>query len=169
VQVAATLTGGTTTDRNHGKRSGSDRDTLIAFHARQDPISGEVMLPLEAKGGQSVATNRCNPQPGNPCHPLAAGAHAPAIAEAAAVRRLTPRECERLQGFPDDWTMVPLAPPAESPWRKLLTPFRARKLRWAKDGPRYKALGNSWAVPCVSWIGSRIQQFIDAQFAKDAA
>jgi DNA (cytosine-5)-methyltransferase 1 len=46
------------------------------------------------------AANRSNPQPGDPCHPLAAGAHAPAIA-GSAVRRLTPRECERLQGFPE--------------------------------------------------------------------
>ncbi len=51
--------------------------------------------------------NRSNPQPGDPCHPLAAGAHAPAIA-GSAVRRLTPRECERLQGFPDDYTLIPV-------------------------------------------------------------
>ena len=70
------------------------------------------------------------------------------------VRRLTPREAERLQGFPDDWTLIP--------WRK-------KPASECPDGSRYKALGNSWAVPVVSWIGSRIQQFIDAQFAKDAA
>ena len=52
-----------------------------------------------------------------------------------AVRRLTPRECERLQGFPDDYT--------------LITPKTA-------DGPRYKALGNSMAVPVMRWIGERI-------------
>jgi DNA (cytosine-5)-methyltransferase 1 len=55
-----------------------------------------------------------------------------------AVRRLTPRECERLQGFPDDYTLIP--------WRKGVAP----------DGPRYKALGNSMAVPVVRWIGERI-------------
>jgi DNA (cytosine-5)-methyltransferase 1 len=55
-----------------------------------------------------------------------------------AVRRLTPRECERLQGFPDDYTLVP--------WRKGMAP----------DGPRYKALGNSMAVPVMAWIGRRI-------------
>lgn len=57
---------------------------------------------------------------------------------AAAVRRLTPRECERLQGFPDDWTLVP---------------YRGKP---AADGPRYKALGNSMAVPVMRWIGERI-------------
>jgi len=121
------------------------------------------------------ATNRSNPQPGGPCHPLSAGAHPPAIAQVvgamsasgsterkhglgwgqqdwengyaqphgAKVRRLTPRECERLQGFPDDWTLVP--------WRK-------KPAGECPDGPRYKALGNSWAVPCVRWIGRRIQR-----------
>jgi DNA (cytosine-5)-methyltransferase 1 len=54
------------------------------------------------------------------------------------VRRLTPRECERLQGFPDDWTLVP---------------YRGKP---AADGPRYKALGNSMAVPVMRWIGRRI-------------
>jgi hypothetical protein len=56
------------------------------------------------------------------------------------VRRLTPVECERLQGFPDDYTQVP---------------YRNKP---AADGPRYKALGNSMAVPVMAWIGKRIQQ-----------
>ncbi len=55
-----------------------------------------------------------------------------------AVRRLTPRECERLQGFPDDYTAIQ--------YRK----------KPAADGPRYKALGNSMAVPVMRWIGERI-------------
>ena len=108
-------------------------------------------------------TNRCNPQPGDPCHPLAAGAHAPAIAfhlrgreggavagnsagvvnavlpPAGGVRRLTPRECERLQGFPDGYTEIP---------------YRGKP---AKDGPRYKALGNSMAINVMSWVGERIR------------
>jgi DNA (cytosine-5)-methyltransferase 1 len=54
------------------------------------------------------------------------------------VRRLTPRECERLQGFPDDYTLIP---------------YNGKP---AKDGPRYKALGNSMAVPVMRWIGKRI-------------
>ena len=119
------------------------------------------------------AKNYSVPRAGDPCHPLTAGAHPPAIAfdckasgqngfgigdvastlrsmghaqshanagghQAAmvgsAVRRLTPRECERLQGFPDDYTVTPSA----------------------KDGPRYKALGNSMAIPPMRWIGERI-------------
>jgi DNA (cytosine-5)-methyltransferase 1 len=58
-----------------------------------------------------------------------------------AVRRLSPRECERLQGFPDDHTMIP--------WRN-------KPADQCPDGPRYKALGNSMAVPCMAWIGKRI-------------
>lgn len=116
------------------------------------------------------ASNYSNPKPGEACHPLAAGAHAPAVAFQAsqsgmrmgggvhptldsnngsrrhsgaligsAVRRLTPRECERLQGFPDDWTLI------------------HHRGKPAADGPRYKALGNSMAVPVMAWIGRRIE------------
>jgi DNA (cytosine-5)-methyltransferase 1 len=62
-------------------------------------------------------------------------------AASMAVRRLTPIECERLQGFPDNYTNIP--------WRKSAE---------APDGPRYKALGNSMAVPVMRWIGQRIAQ-----------
>jgi DNA (cytosine-5)-methyltransferase 1 len=65
----------------------------------------------------------------------------PAAVFKSQVRRLTPRECERLQGFPDDYTLLPLKKPA--------------------DGPRYKALGNSMAVPVMRWIGERINQVED--------
>jgi len=62
-------------------------------------------------------------------------------ADRMAVRRLTPKECERLQGFPDDHTLIP--------WRN-------KPADQCPDGPRYKALGNSMAVPCMAWIGKRI-------------
>jgi DNA (cytosine-5)-methyltransferase 1 len=66
---------------------------------------------------------------------LDANSPAPALLTSMAVRRLTPVECERLQGFPDNYTNIKDKCP---------------------DGPRYKALGNSWAVPVVRWIGERI-------------
>jgi len=66
-----------------------------------------------------------------------AGGHA-AVQYGTAVRRLMPRECERLQGFPDNYTNVP------------------HRGKPAADGPRYKALGNSMAVPVMHWIGKRI-------------
>jgi len=68
------------------------------------------------------------------------GNNKPAVCPSAmVVRRLLPVECERLQGFPDGWTAVP------------------HKGKPAADGPRYKALGNSMAVPCMRWIGERIK------------
>ena len=57
------------------------------------------------------------------------------------VRTLTPRECERLQGFPDDYTQIP---------------YRNKAAENCPKGPRYKAMGNSMAVPVMSWIGKRI-------------
>lgn len=63
------------------------------------------------------------------------------MATASTVRRLTPRECERLQGFPDDYTKVP---------------HRGHPAEACSDGPRYRALGNSMAVPVMRWIGERI-------------
>lgn len=57
------------------------------------------------------------------------------------VRRLTPVECERLQGFPDDYTKIP---------------YRGKPAEQCPDTPRYKAIGNSWAIPVVQWIGKRI-------------
>lgn len=67
----------------------------------------------------------------------------PTYASTMAVRRLTPVECERLQGFSDNYTNIPWRKKPESP-----------------DGPRYKALGNSWAVPVVAWIGKRINDAV---------
>lgn len=179
--VAATLsTGGATT-------TGSGPSVMVpvahAFDARQSGVSqhGDRTEALDTDG-HSVAvafdttqitspSNYSRPQPGDPCHPLAAGAHPPAVAVAPTltasndpsrspqssevqqqvaavhattmqVRRLTPRECERLQGFPDDYTAIP---------------WRGRPASECPDGPRYKALGNSMAVPVMRWIGERIK------------
>jgi DNA (cytosine-5)-methyltransferase 1 len=62
-----------------------------------------------------------------------------------AVRRLTATECEFLQGFPRGYTMIP--------WKK-------KPAEDCPDGPRYKAIGNSMAVPCMRWIGERIQRHL---------
>lgn len=64
------------------------------------------------------------------------------LRQGLSVRRLTPRECERLQGFPDDYTMIS---------------YRNKPAENCPDGPRYKALGNSMAVPVMHWIGQRIE------------
>lgn len=57
------------------------------------------------------------------------------------VRRLTPLECERLQGFPDGWTRIP---------------WRGNAASECPDAPRYRAIGNSMAVPVMRWIGERM-------------
>ena len=77
-----------------------------------DDVANAILTPNGGRGGIGVG----------------------AVMNGMAVRRLTPRECERLQGFPDDFTA----------------------LDNAADGPRYKALGNSMAVPVICWIGRRI-------------
>ena len=153
------------------------------FKARENDVAQPIMAGGPVGGNQggdyivpfdttqiTSAANYSNPKPGDACHPLAAGAHAPAVAFAdcyngqvtgetaptmgtrgssvnssgptlmqhSAVRRLTPTEGEALQGFPRNYTLVP--------YRKGMM----------ADGPRYKALGNSMAVPVMRWIGERI-------------
>ena len=73
------------------------------------------------------------------------GNNKPAVHVGMAVRRLTPVECERLQGFPDNYTDI------------------QPKGKATPDGPRYKALGNSMAVPVMAWIGKRIQEVENLQ------
>jgi len=156
--------------KDHGADAGELAPTLRAGGFTNSHANGGVMPAVAFDTTQITSkANRSNPKPGDPCHPLAAGAHAPAVAfnwqsggdarglqaqaQAQAlschqtpamqsgmqVRRLTPRECERLQGFPDDYTLIP---------------YRGKL---AADGPRYKALGNSMAVPVMAWIGRRMQ------------
>jgi DNA (cytosine-5)-methyltransferase 1 len=142
--------------RNGGSANDDiDGNRLVAFHPTQDPISSvdgsTHAMGCGSKGGcctQAVAFSHSAAanshgvayvEEGTP--PLrggGAGNSMPAVAQAMAVRRLTPRECERLQGFPDDYTLVE--------YRK----------KPAADGPRYRALGNSMAVPVMRWIGERI-------------
>ncbi|WP_173087663.1 DNA cytosine methyltransferase [Devosia sp. 1635] len=161
-EVAATL------DASYGRLQGA---------SGQDAYHGHSQLVAFDTTQITSKTNISHPKSGNPCHPLAAGAHPPAVAwsimpqnsgkdykarpvdvaqpimangpvggnqggdyiqEAWEVRRLTPRECERLQGFPDDFTKVP---------------YRGKP---AADGPRYKALGNSMAVNVMRVLGDRI-------------
>ena len=180
----------------------------LRAEAGDNQVAVAQPLPFDTTQITSKA-NYSKPQQGDPCHPLAAGAHAPAIAQpmvlmdqggiamniehdmtgtlrrethghepivmqpvgtdiyngaitgdvavpltnradgtgtgptvmqSMAVRRLTPVECERLQGFSDNYTDI------------------KSKNKPTPDGPRYKALGNSMAVPVMAWIGKRIQE-----------
>ena len=74
----------------------------------------------------------------------------PTVMQAMAVRRLTPVECERLQGFPDNWSRIS---------------WKGKPEEDCPDGPRYKACGNSMAVPVMRWIGERIKE-VDAKLSK---
>jgi DNA (cytosine-5)-methyltransferase 1 len=108
-------------------REGSISDTSHAVAVGSDECAGT----LRANQGSGWRSN------GTPVEGVA-------IVPNMAVRRLTPVECERLQGFPDNFTRIP--------WRN-------NPATECPDGPRYKALGNSMAVPVMRWIGQRIQQF----------
>lgn len=127
----------------------------IAFNSREDPeVTGDRAGPLGASSPQAQAVAwSIMPQNSSKdykarrvevAQPLMAGGPVGGnqggdyIQEAWAVRRLTPRECERLQGFPDDFTAIP---------------YRGKP---AADGPRYKALGNSMAVNVMRVLGTRI-------------
>lgn len=121
-------------------RDYKDATDLIAFHASQDPISGPMVPALGAKATMGVL-------------------------DKLAVRRLTPRECERLQGFPDDYTLIPYGGISKSKLQedyiKYLmrggTKTREECYRLAADGPRYKAMGNSMCRKVMEWLGRRIQ------------
>ena len=116
-----------------GSEDGTGRgQPIVAFSAKD--YGGDAMSELAPTLRAGGHTNS---------HPNAGVM--PAVMMGMAVRRLTPRECERLQGFPDDYTLVPHP-----------TGRRKDPTRMAYDGPRYKAIGNSMAVPCMYFIGSRI-------------
>ena len=159
---------GTKGDHRDGLGIGQPGDPMFTLSGKEHAVAIPFnTTQITSKGNYSA------PKPGNPCHPLVKGAHPPAVIydmrgngdgntsptlsrsaagdrpndfapmvhQAMSVRRLTPRECERLQGFPDDYTAID---------------FRGKP---AADGPRYRAIGNSMAVPVMRWLGERIRMF----------
>jgi DNA (cytosine-5)-methyltransferase 1 len=132
--------------------AGAQQQNYVAFHPTQDPISStDISHAIGTGGGRGCATaavafDAYNQAAAPVTHTLrkgrsATGDEIPIAFAAMQVRRLTPVECERLQGFPDNYTAIP---------------WRGKPADQCPDGPRYKALGNSWAVPVVRWIGRRI-------------
>jgi DNA (cytosine-5)-methyltransferase 1 len=122
-------------DVGHCLRSGASR-------ADKHESTTYVAQPMAFDLAQiTSAVNMTRVDPSLPVSTMSKGSDMH-VASTMAVRRLTPVECERLQGFPDGYTDIK---PSGKP-----TP----------DGPRYKALGNSWAVPVVRWIGERIARAI---------
>ena len=136
--------GGTRGDRCHSLH---EHAPAIAFqskasaHQSMNPSTVAPTLDVGKHDGLAVAFNAYQRTVSDIPGPLTAGDDRKlerGVLQNMAVRRLTPRECERLQGFPDDYTLV------------------TNRGKPAADGPRYKALGNSMAVNCMRWIGRRI-------------
>ena len=133
------------------------------LETRQDGTANAILTPNGGRGGLGVGAVAFNPKAGgNPTigksylddgstYTLDTDCTSVAVQQAWAVRRLTPRECERLQGFPDDFTAIP------------------HRGKPAADGPRYKALGNSMAVNVMRVIGERIAMVEAMQPASEAA
>lgn len=125
--------------KDHGADVGEVSPTLRAMghsgsHAN---AGGQVAVAFDLRGREGGAAFEGPHDTAN--IRAASGGSSRSYVAASSVRRLTPRECERLQGFPDDYTLVTV------------------RGRPAADGPRYKALGNSMAVPVMAWIGRRIE------------
>ncbi len=121
---------------------GGRHDGVMAFQV--GPKSGEFT--------DIAPTMDCRAKNGPIQNQLGAG-----VLQAMQVRRLTPVECERLQGFPDNYTRIPWKFgywPADKHSPEVLETIAGQ----CPDGPRYKALGNSMAVPVMRWIGQRIEK-----------
>ncbi|MFU5343128.1 DNA cytosine methyltransferase [Pseudomonas aeruginosa] len=128
-------TGRSTFDPRAGLGVGAENDPMFTLQASAQHgvcVTGDITHTLKAEGFDASEGGTGRGQPITP--------------EAAGVRRLTPRECERLQGFPDDYTLIP---------------WRGKPATECPDGPRYKAIGNSKAVPVVRWIGRRLKAHLE--------
>lgn len=134
-------TGTSTTDPRAGLGIGSDGDPMFTLQAGAQhgvaAFAENSRQEVRFEGGDGQITGALSSGGGK------AGQGYPAAMVGMAVRRLTPVECERLQGFPDGHTDVP---------------YRGKP---AADGHRYKAIGNSKAIPCVTWLGRRIKKQIE--------
>lgn len=122
--------------------SGVSQDTSFTLNATG--VHG-VVYPIDTmnlNGRKDDSNGTGIGSAGAPSYTLTRG-HSHAVATASAVRKLLPVECERLQGFPDGWTQIP---------------YRGKPAEQCPDAPRYKAIGNSWCVPVVRWIGQRIKK-----------
>lgn len=178
-----------TLGRNHGQEN-----AVIAFSSKDSGHDASNNISPTLRAGNSVNGNQNAGSPPAVAYAFKAGqgskAHgigyateqsptltsansgsnqAPAIMQNMAVRRLTPVECERLQGFPDNHTLIPTQKRKQLTaeeysylrhHRPELTAEQAYRL--AADGPRYKAIGNSMAVPVMRCIGSRIEEALRA-------
>jgi DNA (cytosine-5)-methyltransferase 1 len=119
------------------------RDTSISDPLTTSQRAAAAFQPRYARNGQGAPDTIAAPLMAQAGETGKGDSAQCAASPGMAVRRLTPRECERLQGFPDDFTQIP---------------YRNKPANQCPDGPRYKALGNSMAVPVMRWLGERIHQ-----------
>jgi DNA (cytosine-5)-methyltransferase 1 len=164
---------------------GVNADPISAVEGRTYTHEGDHNFRLHNVVKHPVAfkashyTRNKDGAPSDVCAPLTKeadrGDQDPIVLAGSRIRRLTPRECERLQGFPNDYTLIPSdkrnAAAEREEMRAWLRRYEYRDAtdadlaRLATDSPRYKALGNSMAVPVMRWIGERIG-FVEALRAK---
>jgi DNA (cytosine-5)-methyltransferase 1 len=119
------------------KASAGDQTPHVAYPVV--PLDGMNLLSRLGPCGEEHSLQ--NFEPGDPSFTLKKGGNQHGVLTPMAVRRLTPVECERLQGFPDNWSRIS---------------WKGKPEEDCPDGPRYKACGNSMAVPVMRWIGERI-------------
>ena len=190
--IAQTLTGGSAGGRSHGKRSGSDRQTMVVnalqhsggpddndaqagriiptlrenYRNNSNPTTEASMLiahTLRAEGfdASEDGTGRGTPLIAAPLTardakgPLPDRALGTVVAERVGVRRLTPLEEERLQGFPDGWTAC--IKPGD--FEALYCNGQYYSQQWLSDSARYKLLGNAITVNVAEWLAERIVEF----------
>ncbi len=163
-------TGRSTSDPRAGLGVGAENDPMFTLQASAQHgvcVTGDITHTLKAEGldasedgtgrGQPIISVSLRGRDGGgtieagdeiaTClRASSGGGDKPHALVHSAVRRLTPRECERLQGFPDDYTLIP---------------WRGKPAEECPDGPRYKAIGNSKAVPVVRWIGRRLKAHLE--------
>jgi DNA (cytosine-5)-methyltransferase 1 len=117
------------------RQNGSRPKWGDACHPLCASASPPLVCMASASSGAEVMADKCPTLLARACN------GAPVVSDGVSVRRVTPTECERLQGFPDDWTLIP---------------YRGKPAEECPDTPRYKALGNSMAVNVMRWLGVRI-------------
>ncbi|MCQ9124325.1 DNA cytosine methyltransferase [Rodentibacter caecimuris] len=144
--------------RSSGGDCGGGSETFIV-HGTQDPIiSNTTAHCLGRNGGQEnivfdiahrsdvVRLQECDTTPTLTARMGTGGNNIPCVQLSTVVRKLTPIECERLQGFPDNWTKIP---------------YRNKPAEDCPDSPRYKSIGNSMAVPVMRWIGEKMINYLN--------
>ena len=137
--------------KDHGADAAIELAPTLRAGNHKDSHANGGQPPAVAFAENSQNVIRLQNGDGSITGPLSTGGGKPgqgyaAIATGAQVRRLTPRECERLQGFPDNHTLIS---------------WRGKDATDCPDGPRYRAIGNSMAVPVMRWIGERIAAAVD--------